>query len=115
LFFQNYLVGRRTKYLWNSLFFDVDVRVGQGSASFPILSVVYLTPILHIFEIKIKNLKIPISILLFVDGLFISQNKSLAVLNTDFFCSYNVISFLFEKFKLIMKHRKIEVFYFSRS
>jgi len=31
LFFQNYLVGRRTKYYWNSFsfsFFDIDVGVG---------------------------------------------------------------------------------------
>ena len=62
-----------------------------------------------------KNLKIPISILSFVDnGLFISQNKSLVVLNTNIFCSYNVISYLPGKFGLIMEHRKTEVFYFSR-
>jgi len=111
--------NRRTKYLWNSFsssFFDVDIRVGQGLALFPILSALYFTPILYIFEKRIKNLKIPISILLFVDdGLFISQNKSLAILNTNFFCSYNVILFLFKKFRLIIKHRKMEVFYFSRS
>jgi len=112
LLFQNYLVGRRTKYCWNSFsspFFDVDVGVGQGSALSPILSALYLASILHIFEKRIKNLKIPISILLFVDDrLFISQNKSLVVLNANLFCSYNIISSLLRKFGLTMKHGKIE-------
>jgi len=39
-FFSNYLVGRKTQYFWNSffsLFFNVDVRVGQGLALSPIL------------------------------------------------------------------------------
>jgi len=118
LFFQNYLVGRRTKYFWNSFsspFFDVNIGVGQGSALFSILSVLYLAPIFHIFEKRIKNLKILISIFLFVDdGLFISQNKSLVALNTNIFCSYNVISSLLGKFRLTMEHGKTEVFYFSR-
>ena len=118
-FFQNYLVGRKTKYLWNSFsspFFNVDVGVGQGSALSPILSVLYLSSVLYIFEKRIKNLKIPISILSFVDnGLFISQNKSLVVSNMNIFCSYNIILSLFGKFRLTMEHRKTEVFHFSRS
>jgi len=119
LFFQNYLIGRRTKYYWNSFsspFFDVDVGVGQELALFPILSALYLASILYIFEKRIKNLKILISILLFVDNkLFISQNKSLVVLNANLFCSYNVISFFLRKFELTIEYRKTEVFYFSRS
>jgi len=101
LFFQNYLVSRRAKYLWNSFsspFFNIDIGVGQGSALFLILSALYLAPILHISE---KRIKILISILLFVnDGLFISWNKSLVVLNVNLVCSYNVISLLFGKFEL---------------
>jgi len=75
-FFANYLVQRRTNYLWNNLsspMFDVNVRVGQGSALSPILSTLYLSPLLYILENRLKNLKIPISILSFVDnGLFIT-------------------------------------------
>ena len=119
IFFQNYLVGRKTKYLQNSFsspFFNVNVRVGQRSALFPILSALYLSPAIHIFEKIIKNLKIPISILSFVDNrLFILQNKLLVISNTNLFCSYNVISSLFGKFGLIMEYGKTEVFYFSRS
>ena len=88
-FFQNYLVDKKTKYLQNSFssqIFNVDVGVGQESALFSILSVLYLFPILHIFEKRIKNLKILISILSFIDnGLFISQKKSLVVSNVSLF------------------------------
>ena len=69
-FFVNYLVRRRTSYVWNDLFssmFEVNVGVGQGSALSSILSALYLTSFLYILEKCLKNLKIPISILSFVD------------------------------------------------
>ena len=116
IFFQNYLVDRKIKYLWNSFFFsffNVDIGVGQESALAPILSALYLSPIFHIFEKHLKNLKILIS---FVDNkLLISQDKSILVSNTNLFCSYNVISNLLTKVGLIIEHRKTEVFHFSRS
>jgi len=75
-FFKNYLVGRKTKYLWNSFsssFYTVDVGVGQGSAFLPILFALYLFLIFYILENHLKNLKIPISILSFIDdSLFIA-------------------------------------------
>jgi len=62
-FFSNYLVNRKTKYLWNNFsspFYNIDTGVGQGLA----LS--------------------PISFLSFIDdGLFISQNKSLSISNIN--------------------------------
>ena len=70
-FFTNYLVKRNTSYLWNNLFspnFEVNMRVGQGSALSSILLALYLSLFLHILEKHLKNLKIPISILLFVDN-----------------------------------------------
>ena len=69
-FFANYLVRRRTSYIWNdfsSPMFDINVRVDQGSALSPILLSLYLTLFLYILENWLKNLKIPISILSFVD------------------------------------------------
>ena len=82
-------------YIWNDLhspIFEVNVGVSQESALSPILSALYLTPFLYILEKHLKNLKIPISILLFVDdGLIIAQNKSLNISNSHLFCSYNVI------------------------
>ena len=118
-FFKDYLVGRKIKYLWNnflSLFCSVNVGVRQGSALSLILSALYLFPIFYILEKHLKILKIPISIISFVDdGLFISQNKSISHSNTNIFCSYNIISTLLMRFGLIVEYGKTEVFHFSRS
>jgi len=118
-FFKNYLVGRKTKYLWNSfssLFCNVDIGVSQELVLLPILSALYLSPIFYILENHLKNLKIPISILFFVDdGLFITQHKFISVSNVNLYCSYNVISVLLTRFGLVVEHGKTEVFHFSRS
>ena len=96
--------------------FEVNVGVGQGSALSPILLALYLTPFLYILEKHLKNLKIPISILSFMDnGLIIAQNKSFDISNSYLFCSYNVFSKLLDSFGLIIEHSKTEVFHFSRS
>ena len=117
-FFQNYLIGRKTKYLWNSFsspFFNVDIGVGQEPALFLILSALYLSPIFHIFEKQLKNLKIPISTLSFVDDrLLIAQDNSMTISNVNLFYIYNIISNLLTKCGLTMEHEKTEVFYFSR-
>jgi len=109
-FFANYLVKRKTSYVWNdfsSPSFEVNVRVGQGSALSPILSALYLTLFLYILEKWLKNLKIPIFILSFVDdGLIIAQNKSLDISNSHLFCSYNVLFKLLDSFGLAIKHSK---------
>ena len=118
-FFVNYLVKRKTSYVLNdfsSPTFEVNVRVGQESALSPILSALYLTLFLYILEKRLKNLKIPISILSFVDdGLIIAQNKSLDISNSYLFCSYNVLSKLLDSFGLAIEHSKTEIFHFSRS
>jgi len=64
----------------------------------------------------LKNIKIPVSIISFVDdGLFISQDKVFDVSNSWLFCSYNIMTNLLDKFGLIVEHSKTEVFHFSRS
>ena len=82
-FFVDYLVQRKTNYIWNSLQspdFEVNIGIGQGSALSPILSALYLTPFLHILEKHLKNLKIPISMLSFVDDrIIITQNNSILI------------------------------------
>jgi len=117
-FFVNYLVKRKTNYIWNDLIspdFEVNIGVGQGSALSPILSALYLTPFLYILEKRLKNLKIPIFILSSVDdGLIIAQNKSIDISNAHLFCSYNVLSKLLVDFGLVIEHRKTEVFHFNR-
>ena len=118
-FFANYLVSRRTKYMWNdfsSSSFDVNVGVGQGSTLSPILSSLYLSPFLYILENRLKNLRIPVSILSFVDdGLIIAQNKSFDISNSQLFCSYNVLTKLLDSFGLVIEHSKTEIFHFSQS
>ena len=117
-FFSNYLINRKTNYLWNSfssLIFDIKVGVGQGSALSPVLSALYLSSFLYILEKCLKCLKIPVSIISFVDdGLLISQNKLFETSNSHLFCSYNVMTNLLDKFGLVVKYLKTEVFYFSR-
>jgi len=52
-FFANYLIQRSTKYLWNELSspsFEVNVGVGQGSVLSPILSTLYLSPLIYIIQ-----------------------------------------------------------------
>jgi len=76
VFFQDYLIKRKTSYFWNkfsSPTFCINKGVGQESTLLPVLSALYLTLLLHILENWLKNLKILISTLLFVDN-FISQN-----------------------------------------
>ena len=118
-FFVNYLVRRKTSYQWNDIsspIFEVNVRVGQGSALSPILLALYLSPFLYILDKCLKNLNIPVSIISFVDdGLIISQNKSIDVSNSQLFCSYNVLSKLLDSFGLVIEHSKTEVFHFNRS
>jgi len=88
----------------------------QGSAFSPILSILYISPVFHILENHLKNLKIPVSVLSFVDdSLFVAQSKSLTILNSFLFCSYNIVFSLLEKFGLVLEHGKTEVFHFSRS
>jgi len=118
-FFTNYLGDRKTNYYWNNFMssvFNVNVGVGQGSTLSPILSALYLLPFIYILEKHLKNLKIPISIISFVDnGLFISQSKSFDISNSHLYCSYNILTNLLEKFSLVVKYSKTEIFHFNRS
>ena len=94
----------------------MNVGVGQGSAFSPILSALYLSPVFHSFENHLKILKIPISIISFVDdGLFISQSKSTLHSNANLFCCYNIILSLLMKYGLVVEHGKTDIFHFSRS
>ena len=119
-FFSGYLINRQMQYVWNSFvlpFFKANIDVEWGFVLSPILSVIYIALIFHIFEKRTKSLlpPIPISTLFFVDdGLFISQEKSYEKSNTNLFYRYNIISSLFIQFSLVIKHNKLEVFHFLR-
>jgi len=96
--------------------YEVNVRVGQESTLSPILSALYLSPLLYILEKCLKILNIPVSLISFInDSLFISQNKSIDISNSQLICSYNVLSGLLKKFGLSIEHSKTETFHFDRS
>jgi len=101
-FFSNYLINRKTQYIWNSFVspsFRIDVEVGQGSALLPILFTFYITFIFHIFDKRTQNLlpNISISTFSFIDdSFFISQEKSYEKSNINLFYSYSIISSFFE-------------------
>jgi len=120
-FFNSYHSNCSTSYSWNSFTsppFNVNVGVGQGSALFSILSVLYLAPIIKTFKKRIKNLNKEIStdILSFVnDGLLISQEKSYPLSNFFLLCSYNIISKILINAGLVMEHNKTEIFHFTRA
>jgi len=118
-FFVDYLVRRKTNYMWNNLSsptYKVNVGVGQGSALSPTLSALYLSPLLYILENHLKILNIPISLISFIDnGLIIAQNKFIDISNSHIFCSYNVLSNLLIKFSLMIEYLKTEAFHFNRS
>ena len=118
-FFTNYLVNRKINYSWTSFSsptFNINVRVGQGSALSPILSALYLSPFIYILENQLKNLKISTSFISFMDdGLFISQSNSINISISCLYCSYNVFNNFLEKFGLVVEHPKTEIFHFNRS
>ena len=83
---------------------------------FLLFFLLFISLLFHIFEKQVKNLKIQVSFLSFVNnGLLISQEKSLEKTNLFLFCSYNIVSFLLDQFGLVIKHRKTKVFHFTRS
>jgi len=64
---------------------------------------------------RLKILKILVSVISFVDDrLFISQDKSFDISNSNLFCSYQIMLLLLKQFGLI-KHGKTEVLHFSRT
>ena len=116
VFFQDYLIKIKTSYFWNNFSsptFCINKGVGQECTLLPVFSALYLTLLLYILENWLKNLKILISTLSFVDN-FISQNQSLTISNSNIFYSYHIITLFLEKFGLIIKYGKTEVFHFSR-
>ena len=104
-FFANYLVDRKTNYFWNNFSsptFCVNVGVGQGSALLPILSALYLLPFIYILEKRLKNLKISISIISFVDdGLFISQRGGNILQPND---TWKYLGFIFNRKLIFHQH-----------
>jgi len=119
-FFKSYHFNRSIIYTWNNFIsqkFTTSIGISQGLALSPILSAIYLVPIIKTFKKKIKNLKKKIStdILFFIDNsLLISQEKSYELFSTFLLSSYNMISKILSDTGLVIEHDKSEVFHFIR-
>jgi len=120
-FFRSYHSNRSTTYTWNNFTsqkFATSVGVSQGSALSPILSAIYLAPIIKTFKKRIKNLKekIHTDILSFIDdGLLIFWEKSYELSSAFLLNSYNMISKIFSDAGLVIEYDKSKVFYFIRA
>ena len=120
-FFNSYHANWSTTYSWNnflSLSFPTNIGVGQGLALSPILSAIYLSPILKTYQkcLKNTNKEIPTNILSYINnGLIISQEKSFECSLSFLIDSYSVISNLLKDSGLAIEHQKLEVFHFSRA
>jgi len=64
---------------------------------------------------RAKNFTLNISVFFVDDGLFISQEKTCEKSNALLFCSYSIITFLFDQFSFTIEHGKSKVFHFSKS
>jgi len=90
IFFSNYLINRKTQYIWSNfipLFFNADVGIRQGFALSSILSILYIALIFHILGEKIFLIN-QIQIFFVVIILFLLSSN-----NSDF--SLNMISLRF--------------------
>ena len=75
----------------------------------------YIAPLIHIFEHRAQALNLSTCILSFVDdGLLIFQEKMYNKTLPELYSSYRVVTDLMVTFSLVMEHDKSEIFYFSR-
>jgi len=113
-FFVNYLVGRFTKLFWDNQLsepFPAAVGVGQGSALSPILSALYLAPVLWEFHTKRHNAQL---ISYVDDGTIIVQSKTWEENLVKLKSAYATVFQLTAALGLVLEHEKSEAFHFSR-
>jgi len=105
-FFASYLVGRSTSYTWNTFVSDLrlaDVGVGQGSALSPVISALFIAPIMKLF--KLRAIRLGSTLLSYVDdGTAVTQSKSLDDNNTVLQQAYAILFVLFAALGLVLEH-----------
>jgi len=116
-FFASYLIGRSMLDTWNTFVSDLrvaDVRVGQGSALSPVLSALFIAPIMKLF--KLWAIRLRATLLSYVDdGTAIVQSKSFDDNNMVLKQAYAILLVLFAALSLVLEHDKTELFHFDRS
>jgi len=104
-------------YTWNTFVSDLrlaDVGVGQGSALSPVLSALFIVPIMKLF--KLQAIRLETTLLSYVDdGTAVVQSKSLDNNNAVLKQAYTILFVLFEALGLVLKHDKTELFHFDCS
>ncbi|CAA7269307.1 unnamed protein product [Cyclocybe aegerita] len=114
-FFASYLIGHSTVYCWNTFqsnSHSADVGVGQGSALSPVISGLFIAPVMKLFYIKAAPLNM--TLLSFVDdGTILAQSRQLDDNNVGLHKAYKIIYLLFVAFALVLEHDKTELFHFS--
>ncbi len=117
-FFESYLVQRFTRYCWNNFKSDpmqADVGVGQGSGLSPVLSALYIAPVMKLYDIRASEF-LDTTLFSYVDdGTIITQSRHLGVNMTVLKSAYGVIFDLFTRAGLALEHSKTELFHFSRA
>jgi len=116
-FFASYLVDRFTAYMWGSFRSgprQADIGVGQGSALSPVLSALYIAPVMKLYHMNPVSLKM--SLLSFVDdGTVAAQSKSLDENIETLEEGISLLLSLFVALGLVLEHSKTEYFIFDRS
>jgi len=116
-FFHSYLTGRKTMYKWDdsvSRLFAADIGVGQGSGLSPVLSGLYIGPVMQLFSFE--PISKEVQLLSYVDdGTVLTQSTHLVQNLPKLKKAYGVIYRLLTALGLVLEHDKSEVFHFSRS
>jgi len=116
-FFCSYLTGRKTMYKWDdsvSGLFAADIGVGQGSGLSPVLSGLYIGPVMKLFSFELISKEV--QLLSYVDdGTVLTQSTHLVQNLPKLKAAYGVIFRLLTALGLVLEHNKSEVFHFSRS
>jgi hypothetical protein len=90
------------------------VRVGQGSTLSPVLSVLYITLVMHGFQTHPSS--VGCNILSYVDdGTIITQSRSLSSNLEPLKKAYWVVNGLLRSFGLVLEHDKSEIFHFTKA
>ncbi len=117
-FFRSYLIERFTSYCWNNFKSDpmqADVGVGQGSALLPVLSALYIAPIMQLYDLRASEF-LDTTLFSYVDdGTVITQSRHLGINMTVLKSAYGILFDLFTRAGLTLEHNKTELFHFTRA